>query len=199
MRDITALIRIHQFFFISEAGTACRIPDFAQLKKVYALGDLIAELQRVFAFARESQDRRELIILQSLAYQYLFAYLYYEQNTLEEILEASVTYVRKYEKATAPRWWDFLSNVRMPENATKAYETNKACIPVMEQARPVIQFMISRCGNYDHFAKPIRDTMRHFDQLLCLLGTSAPAVIFDLLDYLDSQVEAKRRSLWSKQ
>jgi hypothetical protein len=195
MRDITALIRIHEFFFLSEAGTGCRVSDFKKLKEVYAFGDLIGELQRVLAFAKESQDRRETIILQSLAYLYLYANLYYEQNALKEIHEGAVAYVRKYEKANAPRWWDFLSSVRMPENATKVYESNKNSIPVMEQARPIIEFMISRCGDYDHFAQQIRESMHHIDQLFCNLGTGVPPVIFELLDYLDNQVEAKRRSI----
>jgi len=97
------------------------VARYRHLKEVYALGDLIGELQRVFAFANESQDRREIIILQSFAYLYLYAYLHYEHNILEEIYEGSVAYVRKYEKAIAPRWWDFLSCGGMPENATKAY------------------------------------------------------------------------------
>jgi len=58
----------------------------------------------------------------------------------------------------------------------------------MEEARPVIEFMISRCGNYDHFAKPIRESMHHIDHLFCNLTTGVPPVIFQLLDYLDNRM-----------
>jgi hypothetical protein len=61
MRDITALLRVYEFFFVSEQGTGCRIDDFKKLKKLYGFGDLVAEIQAVFAFAKQSQDRRELL------------------------------------------------------------------------------------------------------------------------------------------
>jgi hypothetical protein len=63
IRDITALLHIHEFFFVSESGTGCRIDDFQQLKKLYSFGALVAEIQKVFVFAKQSEDRRELLLL----------------------------------------------------------------------------------------------------------------------------------------
>jgi hypothetical protein len=199
MRDITALLHIQDFFFSSESGIGCRTDDFQKLSKLYSYSDLVAEIQKVLTFAKQSEDRRELLLLPGLAFTYLYAYLYFELNLLDDIYNKCLASTLKFEKAISPKWWDrILGQSIPPENIVKGQEDFKKHVRVLPDARPILEFLFSRCENYDHYPHAIRDGLHQIDDLYSSLRYGVPAIIFELLDYMDAQAEKRRQKLWSK-
>ncbi len=199
MRDITALLHIQEFFFSSESGIGCRTDDFQKLSKLYSYSDLVTEIQKVLTFAKQSEDRRELLLLPGLAFTYLYAYLYFELNLLDDIYNKCSASTLKFEKAISPKWWDhILGQSAPPENAVKDYETFKKHVRDLPEARPIFEFLFFRCENYDHYPQAIRDGLHQLDGLYSRLSLNVPTVIFELLDYMDTQGEKRRQTLWSR-
>jgi hypothetical protein len=199
MRDITALLHIQEFFFSSESGIGCRTDDFQKLLKLYSFSDLVAEIQKVLTFAKQSEDRRELLLLPGLAFSYLYAYLYFELNLLDDIYNKCLSSTLKFEKAISPKWWGhILGQSAPPENAVKDYEKFKKHVRVLLEARPILEFLFSRCENYDHYPQAIRDGLHQIDDLYSRLRLGVPTIIFELLDYMDTQAEKRRQTLWSR-
>jgi hypothetical protein len=199
MRDIAALLHVQEFFFSSESGIGCRTHDFQKLSNLYSYSDLVAEIQTVLTFAKQSEDRRELLLLPFLAFIYLYAYLYFELNLLDDIYNKCLASTLKFEKAISPKWWDrILGQPAPPENAVKNYETFKKQVQVLPEVRPILEFLLSRCENYDHYPQAIRDGLHQTDSLYSRLSLSVPTIIFELLDYMDTQAERRRQTLWSR-
>ena len=176
-------MQIQDYFCRSSDGISCRIADYGELKKRYALGDLVREVEGLL----EYEKAHPLIILRAFSYVYLHAYFFYELKEIEDILQKGTKFISGFEKATAPRFFSLRSR-RAPENLKETYDSFKKQVPVLDEARPLVRFNLERADNYDLYAKIIRDNTHRLDYLLSSIDASVPPVIFFLLHYMDTVV-----------
>ena len=175
--------QIQNYFCRLADGISCRISDYAELKKQYALGDLVREIEQLLKYDKD----KPLIILRALSYVYLYAYFFYELKESEDVLQKGTTFIKVIEKATAPRFFSPRGR-KVPENFKEAYDSFKKQVPVLEAAHPLVRFNLERADNYDLHAKIITDNTHQLDYLFSSIGASVPPAIFLLLHYMDTVV-----------
>ena len=175
--------KIQEYFFFNENGLDCRFSEYEELNKRYSLSDLLSELRAALEYDRKHPGDD---LFRAASYVYLYAFFHHASLLFVQLARECSSFIESYEKANRRTLLERLLNRRRPPaEATARYHEYKTALTIFAEAQPLLQFNLSRSGNYDTHREQIRAKTNQLNELLSHVGRQVPSVVFELMDYMD--------------